>query len=54
MRLKNYKVAADLARELFSEKAAKMVFVSPAHHAREGPKGALFCFALPAGGEEAV
>ncbi|MEW6540386.1 MAG: PIN domain-containing protein [Bacillota bacterium] len=34
VRLKNHKVAADLAQELFSEKAAKMVFVSPAHHDR--------------------
>lgn len=34
MRLKNHQVAADLARELFAEKAAKMVFVSPYHHTR--------------------
>lgn len=33
-RLKNHRVASDLARELFAEKAAKMIFVSLQHHAR--------------------
>lgn len=34
MRLKNHQVAAELARELFAEKAAQMIFVSPADHKR--------------------
>ncbi|HOV80715.1 MAG TPA: PIN domain-containing protein [Bacillota bacterium] len=33
-RLKNHRVASDLALELFAEKAAKMIFISPRHHAR--------------------
>ncbi|BAF60964.1 MAG: PIN domain-containing protein [Pelotomaculum sp.] len=33
-RLKNHRVASDLARELFAEKAAKMIFVSFRHHTR--------------------
>jgi len=33
-RLKNHRVASELARELFSEKAAKIVFVSLEHHER--------------------
>jgi len=33
-RLKNHRVASELARELFLEKAAKIVFVSLEHHER--------------------
>ncbi len=34
MRLKSHQVAAELAQELFAEKAAQMIFVSPVHHKR--------------------
>ncbi len=33
-RLKNHRVASEMARELFTEKAAKMIFVSLDHHDR--------------------
>ena len=33
-RLKNHRLAAELAEELFACKAAKMILVSPEHHAR--------------------
>ena len=33
-RLKSHRLATELARELFSEKAAKMIFVSLEHHRR--------------------
>ncbi|MDH7577550.1 MAG: PIN domain-containing protein [Bacillota bacterium] len=34
LRLKNHRVAVQLAGELFGEKAARLVFVSPEHHRR--------------------
>lgn len=34
LRLRNHRVAAQLAEELFGEKAARLIYVSPAHHRR--------------------